>query len=347
MPNEKDAVIKKFLEKPENFSDLFNGSLFQGKQVLKADMLGDLPGESMISFSDKEGKKVSARRYRDIIRKASGRTTYAVFAVEGQEKTHYAMPVREMVYDALNYAAQVKVISDRHRRDKDYRDSSEFLSGLLREDRLAPVITICLYYGTGEWEGPRELYDLLDIPEEYEDMKPFMSNYKVNLVQPTDVDPENFRTDLKLIFSLLAMSSDGMGMRKYIQEHSEEFSHIPYETYDCLRELLHVDKWWKAESKKEKGEVDMCRALEEIAEMARQEGKSEGKLKGRIEGQENGEQIMLIKFVTRKLLKGKQEEEIALELDEDRDTVTRICRAAAKFAPEYDSEAIYREMKKL
>ena len=85
--------------------------------------------------------------------------------------------------------------------------------------------------------------------------------------------------------------------------------------------------------------------------IARQEGKSEGKmegkLEGRIEGQENGEQIMLIKFVTRKLLKGKQEEEIALELDEDRDTVTRICRAAAKFAPEYDSEAIYREMKKL
>ena len=43
MANEKDAVIKKFLEKPENFSDLFNGSLFRGKQVLKADMLGDLP----------------------------------------------------------------------------------------------------------------------------------------------------------------------------------------------------------------------------------------------------------------------------------------------------------------
>ncbi|MFR6327878.1 MAG: hypothetical protein ACLUOI_02975 [Eisenbergiella sp.] len=104
MPNEKDAVIKKFLEKPENFSDLFNGSLFQGKQVLKADMLGDLPGESMISFTDKEGKKVSARRYRDVIRKASGRTTYS-FRSGRAGKTHYAMPVREMVYDALSYAA--------------------------------------------------------------------------------------------------------------------------------------------------------------------------------------------------------------------------------------------------
>ena len=311
MPNEKDAVIKKFLEKPENFSDLFNGSLFQGKQVLKADMLGDLPGESMISFSDKEGKKVSARRYRDVIRKASGRTTYAVFVVEGQEKTHYAMPVREMVYDALNYATQVKEISDMHRRDKDYRDSSEFLSGLLREDRLAPVITICLYYGTEEWEGPRELYDLLDIPEEYEDMKPFMSNYKVNLVQPADVDSENFRTDLKLIFSLLAMSSDGMGMRKYIQEHSEEFSHIPYETYDCLRELLHVDKWWKIneDTNSGKGEVNMCKALEEIAEMARQEGVELGKKAGEKEGFEQG--LLLAKQVIRLAKEGHSVEEMA------------------------------------
>ena len=39
------------------------------------------------------------------------------------------------------------------------------------------------------------------ISEEYEDMKPFMSNYKMNLVQAADVDLENFRTDLKFIFS--------------------------------------------------------------------------------------------------------------------------------------------------
>ena len=57
-------------------------------------MLGDLPGESMISFSDKEGKKVSARRYRDVIRKASAERRMQFFVVEGQEKTHYAVPVR-------------------------------------------------------------------------------------------------------------------------------------------------------------------------------------------------------------------------------------------------------------
>ena len=186
------------------------------------------------------------------------------------------MPVREMVYDAMNYAGQVKALSDKHRKRKDYRDGAEFLSGLLREDRLAPVVTICFYYGTGKWEGPLDLFDMLDIPEEYEDMKPFMTNYKVNLVQASNVAPDNFRTDLRHVFSLLGMAADGAGMKRYIQERPEEFRHISYETFDCLRELLHVDKWWKTDGFERKGEVDMCKALEEIAEMAKDEGKAEG-----------------------------------------------------------------------
>ena len=88
----KDLAVKKFLEKPENFSDLFNGSIFCGRQVLRADMLERLPGESALTFPDKAGQKVSERRYRDAICKASGSTTYAVFAVEGQEKP--IMPCR-------------------------------------------------------------------------------------------------------------------------------------------------------------------------------------------------------------------------------------------------------------
>lgn len=301
MSNEKDLAVTKFLERPENFSDLFNGSLFQGKQVIKADRLENLPGESALSFTDKKGKKVSVRRYRDVIRKASGDTAYAVFAVEGQGETHYAMPVREMLYDAMNYAGQVKELSERHRRERDYRDSAEFLSGLLREDRLMPVITICLYYGTKEWEGPLDLFNMLNIPEEYEDMKPFMTNYKVNLVQASNVDPENFRTDLKIIFTLLSMAGDGKKMKKYIRERPEEFGHIPYETYDCLRELLHVDKWRKADQENGKGEVDMCKALEEIAEMAKQEGMAEGVQQG----------ILLAKKVIRYAQEGRSAEEIA------------------------------------
>lgn len=55
MAGEKDLAVMRFLEKPENFSDLFNGSLFRGKQVLKAEMLESMSGRSALSFRDKDG----------------------------------------------------------------------------------------------------------------------------------------------------------------------------------------------------------------------------------------------------------------------------------------------------
>ena len=72
MAGEKDLAVMRFLEKPENFSDLFNGSLFRGKQVLKAEMLESMSGRSVLSFRDKGGGKVSVRRYRDAVCRRRG-----------------------------------------------------------------------------------------------------------------------------------------------------------------------------------------------------------------------------------------------------------------------------------
>lgn len=134
-----------------------------------------------------------------------------------------------------------------------------------------------------------------------------MSQRKDMAVKKFLEKPENFRTDLKLIFRLLSMASDGKEMKRYIRERQEEFSHISYETYDCLRELLHVDKWWKINDNTNngKGEVNMCKALEEIAEMARQEGISEGKADGFEQG------LLLAKRVIRLSKEGHSVEEMA------------------------------------
>ncbi len=136
----------------------------------------------------------------------------------------------------------------------DYQNSAQFLSGFFPEDRLVPVVTLCLYYGTTPWDGPMELLDMMDIPEEFEDMRPYLSNYRLNLIQPENAEPDNFRTDWKLIFSLLKMAGDGTGMKEYIQENSEMFRHIPPDTYDMLKALLHADRWWKADADSGKGE---------------------------------------------------------------------------------------------
>ena len=329
MKKEKDSAVKRFLENPAHFCDLFNGSLFGGKQVLKAGSLESLPGEAIVSFADKDGRKVTVKRYRDAVRKACGNALYAIFAVEGQDKAHYAMPVREMLYDAMSYTSQVEQAALRHRENGDYQNSAQFLSGFFPEDRLVPVVTLCLYYGTTPWDGPMELLDMMDIPEEFEDMRPYLSNYRLNLIQPENAEPDNFRTDWKLIFSLLKMAGDGTGMKEYIQENSEMFRHIPPDTYDMLKALLHADRWWKADADSGKGETDMCKALEEIEEMAKQEG----------------EILLLIKQACRKLGKGKSPEEAAEELEESVETIRKIYQAAEEFAPDYDNVQIYHRLK--
>ena len=311
MKKEKDSAVKRFLENPAHFCDLFNGSLFGGKQVLKAGSLESLPGEAIVSFADKDGRKVTVKRYRDAVRKACGNALYAIFAVEGQDKAHYAMPVREMLYDAMSYTNQVEQAAVRHRENRDYQNSAQFLSGFFPEDRLVPGVTLCLYYGTTPWDGPMELLDMMDIPEEFEDMRPYLSNYRLNLIQPENAEPDNFRTDWKLIFSLLKMAGDGTGMKEYIQENSEMFRHIPPDTYDMLKALLHADRWWKADADSGKGEI-----------------------------------LLLIKLACRKLEKGKSPEEAAEELEESVETIRKIYQAAEEFAPDYDNVQIYHRLKR-
>ena len=87
------------------------------------------------------------QRYRDVLKKcvirSYGKTLYMIYGIEAQSEIHYAMPVRSMLYDAINYASQVSEIAAEHRKEGDHGASGgEFLSGFHRADRLHPVQTL-------------------------------------------------------------------------------------------------------------------------------------------------------------------------------------------------------------
>lgn len=312
MAQEKDSAFRRFLEKPEHFCDLFNGALFRGEQVLKPFMLSGAEKEKMLQVLDTQGRKHTVRRYQDVVRRVSGQFQYAVYCVEGQGESHYAMPVREMLYDALNYSEQVKQFAESHREKKDCRNSAQFLSGMLPKDRLAPVLSICIYYGQETWTGPRELQDMLNIPAEFTKMSPFLANYKLNLIQASEVEPSDFRTDWRFIFSLLSLSGDGEKMKRYIEEHKEECSRVAEETFDFLCEILKVGKWWSRRRSTEEGVVDMCLAFEQIEKMAEDRGRKIGEKQGVLKGEKRGEKRGENQFaaLTEKLLTASRTEDL-------------------------------------
>lgn len=50
-----DAAVKIWLNDNERFADLFNGTMFQGEQVILPDELEDLDRETDILVTDKQG----------------------------------------------------------------------------------------------------------------------------------------------------------------------------------------------------------------------------------------------------------------------------------------------------
>ena len=73
-----------------------------------------------------------------------------------------------------------------------------------------------------------------------------------------------------------------------------------------------------------------------------EEGWKEGRKEGMEIGYSRGETSKLVSLICRKLQKGKSAEIIADELEEDLETVKRICQVAEGFAPGYDVQEICR-----
>ena len=154
-----DAVTKKYLQDNEVFSDVFNYRLFNGKPVIRPENLSEMdPSEILVL----PGKKHKGKRkripvktlYRDLMRDTIiRRDQNAVYRLrlgtELQTHVHYAMPVRNQLYDAIEYYNQMEETALRHRTERSSAgsDSSAFLSGFRKDDRLIPVFTLTIHFG--------------------------------------------------------------------------------------------------------------------------------------------------------------------------------------------------------
>ena len=105
-----------------------------------------------------------------------------------------------MIGDAFSYLKEYKELEAKNKKYKNYKTKHEFLSKFQKTDRLHPIVTICIYYGEDEWDGPCSLIDMLDIPEEIESL---ISDYKFNLIELRKSESLKFQNeDVKTIFDI-------------------------------------------------------------------------------------------------------------------------------------------------
>ena len=156
----KDGITNKYVRENEIFADVFNFYIYNGKQVIDPEQLQPLDTTEIgTPFGGKDGQGV-VQKYRDILKrvavKQDDNMTYLLLGIEDQTRIHYAMPVRNIIYDALQYGKQVEEIARKHAREKDYpgHDGDEYLSGFYKEDRIVPVITLVIFFRSKEMGWP-------------------------------------------------------------------------------------------------------------------------------------------------------------------------------------------------
>ena len=192
-----DIIMKNFWKNNERFADIFNAYLFQGKQIIKSEELTEVDTDisSLIKFN---GHAETLGKVFDVVKKSANGVDYVILGLENQSKIHYAMPLRHMIGDAFSYLKEYKELEAKNKKYKNYKTKHEFLSKFQKTDRLHPIVTICIYYGEDEWDGPRSLIDMLDIPEKF---KPLVSDYKFNLIELRKSESLKFQNeDVKTIF---------------------------------------------------------------------------------------------------------------------------------------------------
>lgn len=283
-----DTVTKEYMKDPVIFADVFNKFLYHGKQVINPDNLIEMDSTEIIVPYGEGSAGVPEQKYRDLLKlmMTDGKTAYCILGCEDQGTIHYAMPVKNMLYDAMQLARQVTKAARSHRQksgdteDTGYEPTSdEFLSGFYKTDRLIPVVTLVIYFGPDRWDGPLSLKEMYAAADDA--IMQYVPDYKINLVAPeqmTDEEIKEFKTSLKEVMLYIKYSKDKNKLQEVTQA-DKSFQSLDRQA----AEVINVTTNSKLKYPEGKEKIDMCLALEEMQMDSKREGIREGEIKGAVE----------------------------------------------------------------
>lgn len=268
-----DTEGKQYVNSSRIFADAFNYLIYGGEQVIDPTKLRSVD-TTEIAIPYGNGARVPIQRYRDTLKIWSAmmdeNAIYVLLGAEIQGKVHYAMPVKDMLYDAVNYASQVDEARRSYRSKDDEGEivinddaltikltQAEFLSGFRKDDKLIPVVTAVIYFGSEEWDGSLSIHEMLKTTDER--ILRVIPDYRINLISSTAIPDEEFDTKF----------STGLGLALHAIKYSKtkaveilmatNHKMIDRESGVFIREALNIDLEFS--EPKEKGVVDVCKAV--------------------------------------------------------------------------------------
>ncbi|MDY5846896.1 MAG: Rpn family recombination-promoting nuclease/putative transposase [Bariatricus sp.] len=132
-----------------------------------------------------------------------------------------------------------------HREAKQCSSTSgKYLTGFYKDDRLIPVITVVVYFGSDTWNAPRSLHEMLSVQDP--EILSLVPDYRINLFSPAEIKDEELdklESNLKEVMLFIKYSKDKRKLQEltsqdpsFSPEDISRFSGLPLEDVLKLRE---------------------------------------------------------------------------------------------------------------
>ena len=314
-----DIVTKEYMRENTVFADAFNYLIYNGKKVIDPAKLTEIDStEIALPFGNAEKVKAEKKRkeqeaewssvknesvrkkntsrvgvkmdavqkYRDVFKsvviKQDEKTSYVLLGIENQTDVHYAMPVRNVIYDALQYGRQVAdIAADKHQNKKDFpgKSNGEYLSGFFKEDHIRPIITLVIHFGAEEWDGPLSLHEMMATRDM--EILSFVENYRIHLIDPaklTEEELDKFSTSLKEVMGYIKYSKDKEKLLEFLRTDTRKT--IEMNAARVIKMITNTP----IEVSEEMEEIEMCKAIDDLILESESRGRIEGEKKGEAKG---------------------------------------------------------------
>ena len=276
----KDTITKDYMADNRVFADVFNHMLYKGKNIIGPDTLHPLDTTALAVPYGSGTSEVPVQKFRDEFKSLNvmhdvmhdDSRIYLLLGIEDQSEPHFAMPVKNMVYDALEYAGQVENSARSHREAKQWPSTSgEYLTGFYKDDRLIPVITTVVYFGSDTWNAPRSLHEMLSVQDP--EILSMVPDYRINLFSPAEIKDEELdklQSNLKEVMLFIKYSKDKRKLQE-LTSQTPGFRSLELKAARVIDSITGINlRFTETE-----GRVNMCQAVQEMCDDARAEGHQE------------------------------------------------------------------------
>ena len=255
-----DDMTKELYENDLVFADTMNVLFFDGESMIRAQDLSPLdPTEEHTIFDDdfvsiteseektdktqRKAEAFSNQKYRDVLRMLQTQNgkleVRIIVGAEIQSHIHYAMPIRNFEYDALNLSRQLSARQKYNRENHLLKSRNEFLSGIKKGETFTPVLTVVVYLGKGTWDAPKTLHEMFNLDGVPETLLAYVPDYRTAILQPESVTSKQLarmKSPLRHILGVIKASTNWQDMNNYVNQNKNDLSHLDSLTAGIISE---------------------------------------------------------------------------------------------------------------